>query len=173
MQDLSAQRPAARTSNGGQTITPRVIAPYVAISRDIVSLYAARVQHSGADVVPALRQRRACFPTSAESRVGYLAAAVPRISSPVPVGRGTATHRQALDAMVASQWATQVGWLPAPEPVRVTRTGGAFRRADRPGLVARVSAALSAFARPVGETAAGFETSRRFETSHRLETQTA
>ncbi|HEV2529315.1 MAG TPA: hypothetical protein VGT61_12795 [Thermomicrobiales bacterium] len=173
MQDVSAQRPAARTANGDQPVTPRVIAPHVPTSRDIVSLYATRIQHTGADVLPALRQRRASFPTGSESNVGYLAVPVPRVSTPLPVGRGTSTHRQALDAMAASQWATQIGWLPDPEPVRVTRTGGAIHRANRPGLVARVGAALSAFARPSARSAAGYEPSHRFETSHRLETQTA
>lgn len=136
---------------------PRVIAPHVPVARDIVSLYAARIASTGADVTPALRQRRASFPTTSEPVIGYLAAPMPVVGCPAPVGRGTATHRQALDALSASQWATQTGWLPEPDRVRVTRAAGGIGRprlgthATRPSLAGRLAAAFSAFTRPVAE----------------------
>ena len=157
--------------------SPRVIAPHVPVARDIVALYAARVASTGADVLPALRNRRASFPTTSEPVIGYLAASMPKLGCPIPVGRGTATHRQALDALAASKWATQTGWLPEPERVRVTRAGGGIGRprrahpviaepAYRPGLMGRLSAAFAAFSRPAAEPqpeAFGHEPSRRLE----------
>ena len=151
---------------------PRVIAPHVPAARDLVALYAARVASTGADVLPALRNRRASFPTTSEPVIGYLAASMPTLGCPQPVGRGTATHRQALDALSASQWSVQPGWLPTPEPVRVTRGGGARRRAaamahdavPRQTLTGRLSAAFAAFSRPSPEPETlAYEPARRLE----------
>jgi hypothetical protein len=131
----------------------------------MVSLYATRVERTGVDIAPALRQRRAMMPSAGEP-VGYLAAPVPRVGTPAPVGRGTSTHRQALEAMAASQWATEVGWLPQADRVRVTRAaGGIGAEAGRPGLFGRLAAAATAFRRPRAE---GSEP----EPLHRLEPQT-
>lgn len=105
----------------------RAIAPHAPTARDLIGLYATRVQATGADVLPALRARRAVFVVGKEP-VGFLATTVAAPSRPVPVGRGTATHRQALEALSASQWATQRGGLPEPEGVRVTRAHGAVGR---------------------------------------------
>ena len=142
--------------------TPRVIAPHIPVARDVVALYAARVASTGADVLPALRNRRASFPTTSEPVIGYLAASMPTLGCPQLVGRGTATHRQALSALSASQWATQPGWLPEPERVRVTRAGGGIGRTRRRGedqwapaprlsFGSRLSAALAAFSRSAPE----------------------
>ena len=159
MRDMSVLLETPRMVAEPAVRAPRVIAPHVPVARDIVALYAARVASTGADVLPALRNRRASFPTTSEPVIGYLAASMPKLGCPVPVGRGTATHRQALDALAASKWAMQPGWLPEPERVRVTRAGGGIGRprssrpvmthtAARPGLAGRLSAAFAAFARP-------------------------
>lgn len=162
MRDMSVSSDTPRTSVETPVRHPRVIAPHVPAARDIVALYAARIESTGADVLPALRNRRASFPTTSEPVIGYLAASMPKLGCPVPVGRGTATHRQALNALEASKWALQPGWLPTPERVRVTRAGGGIggartvRRQDtwrepRPGIAGRLSAAFSAFARPTAQ----------------------
>ncbi len=162
MRDMSVLSETLRTPAEPAARTPRVIAPHVPVARDIISLYAARVASTGADVLPALRNRRASFPTTSEPVIGYLAASMPKLGCPVPVGRGTATHRQALDALAASKWAMQPGWLPEPERVRVTRAGGGIGRprsarpampcsVARPSLAGRLSAALTAFSRPAAE----------------------
>ena len=174
MLDLSVRSETSRPGPEVADRVPRVIAPHVPVARDLVALYAARVASTGADVLPALRNRRASFPTTSEPVIGYLAASMPKLGCPIPVGRGTATHRQALGALAASKWATQPGWLPEPEPVRVTRAGGGIGRARpvvtesayRPGLKDRLSAALAAFSRPVTEPqpeAYGQEPGRRLE----------
>lgn len=179
MSAVRAQSESPRNQPETPVNLPRVIAPHIPVARDIVALYAARVASTGADVLPALRNRRASFPTTAEPVIGYLAASMPTLGCPVPVGRGTATHRQALDALAASQWATRPGWLPEPERVRVTRAasgiGGARRSAPatdqmvpRPGLAGRLMAAWSAFSRSTAEPEADY-----YESGRRLETQTA
>lgn len=179
MIDAGVRMEVARRSEEHAAPVPRVIAQHVPMARDIVSLYAARVASTGADVTPALRQRRACFPTTSEPVIGYLAAPMPVVGCPAPVGRGTATHRQALDALSASQWATQSGWLPEPERVRLTRAAGGIGRprptaparaayATRPSLAGRLAAAFSAFARPEVQSEQG-----AYEPDRRMEPQTA
>ena len=175
MMEMSVLPETSHSSPDGAVRTPRVIAPHVPVARDIVALYAARVASTGADVLPALRNRRASFPTTSEPVIGYLAASMPKLGCPIPVGRGTATHRQALDALAASKWATQPGWLPEPERVRVTRAAGGIgwpRRSRsvfaepsyRPGLMGRLSAAVTAFSRPAAEPQPEvYEPSRRLE----------
>ncbi len=162
MRDMSVLSETPRILAEPAARTPRVIAPHVPVARDIVALYAARVASTGADVLPALRNRRASFPTTSEPVIGYLAASMPKLGCPVPVGRGTATHRQALDALAASKWALQPGWLPEPEWVRVTRAGGGIGRprsvrpvmtypTARPSLAGRLSAAFAVFSRPAAK----------------------
>lgn len=179
MIDMSGLPETPRTNRDLAARTPRVIAPHVPVARDIVALYAARVASTGADVMPALRNRRVSFPTTSEPVIGYLAASMPKLGCPIPVGRGTATHRQALDALATSKWATQPGWLPEPEQVRVTRAAGGIGRARqvrpilaepayRPGLMGRLSAAFAAFSRPAAEPQP-----EAYEPSRRLETQLA
>ena len=175
MSAVSVLPESRETSLEREARAPRVIAPHVPAARDLVALYAARVASTGADVLPALRNRRASFPTNSEPVIGYLAASMPTLGCPQPVGRGTATHRQALDALSASQWSVQPGWLPAPEPVRVTRAGGARRRmaaapdaAPRQTLVRRLSAAFAAFSRPAPEPEP-----HAYEPARRLEPRTA
>lgn len=177
MMDVNILPETPRSSPVESARTPRVIAPHVPVARDIVALYAARVASTGADVLPALRNRRASFPTTSEPVIGYLAASMPKLGCPIPVGRGTATHRQALDALAASKWSTQPGWLPEPERVRVTRAGGGIGRPRqahpisveptyRPGLRGRLSAAFAAFSRPSPEPqpeSYGHEPGRQFE----------
>lgn len=179
MIDPNVLMPSRAADSDVAARSPRVISPHVPVARDIVALYAARVASTGADVLPALRNRRASFPTTSEPVIGYLAASMPTLGCPVPVGRGTATHRQALDALAASQWATLPGWLPEPERVRVTRACG-FGRSHRPSRAPvrsavprqtfgrRLSAAFAAFSRPAPEPETGY-----YEPSRRLETQTA
>ncbi len=179
MMHMSELPETPRTTPGQTARAPRVIAPHTPVARDIVALYAARVASTGADVMPALRNRRASFPRMSEPMIGYLAASMPKLGCPIPVGRGTATHRQALDALATSKWATQPGWLPEPERVRVTRAGGGIGRARqarptlaeptyRPGLMGRLSAAFAAFSRPTAEPQL-----EAYEPSRRLETQMA
>ncbi|CAA9565299.1 MAG: hypothetical protein AVDCRST_MAG33-2021 [uncultured Thermomicrobiales bacterium] len=179
MIDVDARTDAAPATREPAAHVPRVIAPHVPVARDIVSLYAARVASTGADISPALRQRRASLPTTSEPVIGYLAAPMPTVGCPAPVGRGTATHRQALDALSASQWATRTGWLPEPDRVRVTRAAGGIGRprpatpvlaspAPRPSFAGRLAAALSAFARPAPRPDPG-----SYEPNGRMDPQTA
>ena len=145
----STSAPRGERQSSART-APRIVPSQSPFSTDIIALYAKRLQHTGADVTPALRNRRASFPTTPEPMVGYLATSCASVRCPAPVGRGTMTHRQALQAMEASQWALVPGRLPAPERVRVTRAAaavGASRR-EGVGLVARLVAALSADRRP-------------------------
>ena len=139
----SDRRPGVRTA-------PRIVASQSPFSTDIIALYAKRLQYTGADVTPALRNRRASFPTTSEPMIGYLATSCAAVRCPAPVGRGTTTHRQALAAMEASQWALVPGRLPAPERVRVTRPAVAIggSRREGVGLMGWLAAALSSDRRP-------------------------
>jgi hypothetical protein len=162
--------PAQETSRSPYSSARRFGAP----TRDLVALYAARVEKSGVDISPALRERRATLPTSGQPVIGYLAAPVPKLGQPTPVGRGTMTHRQALSELAAAKWAATSERMPVPVSVRLTHPAGALPRQLQPrtsawqGAVAyanypsrgaaplgRLASALAAFRRPAGARRVG------------------
>lgn len=155
----SADEPARSAYSSARRFNPP--------TRDLVSLYAARVEKSGVDILPALRERRASLPISGQPVIGYLAAPVPKLHQPAPVGRGTMTHRQALNELAAAKWAATTERMPVPVTVRMTRPAGALPRllqprtsawqgavehASRPSRgvspLGRLASAMAAFRRP-------------------------